>query len=202
VEPDVILMDEPLGALDRQLRKYVQLEIRRLHVSHGRTTIYVTHDQEEALVMSDRIGVMREGQIVQVGSAAELYEHPKDTFVASFLGESNLIRGTVREVADGRARLDCPQLGLEILGVAAGDIAVGQRAAALIRPEKVRLANGVGLYGVVSETVYLGEIIAVKLELPDGTEFWARDFAKAVAGASGKVRASWDEDDVRILPIT
>ena len=87
IKPEILLMDEPLGALDRQLRKEVQLEIRRLHLNHPRTTIYVTHDQEEALVMSDRIVVMRQGNIIQSGTGSDLYERPDNTFVARFLGE-------------------------------------------------------------------------------------------------------------------
>ena len=95
IEPDILLMDEPLGALDRQLRKEVQIEIRRMHVAHPRTTLYVTHDQEEALVMSDRIAVMRGGRVAQLGTAHELYNRPADSFVARFLGELNLVAGRV-----------------------------------------------------------------------------------------------------------
>ena len=116
IQPDILLMDEPLGALDRQLRKEVQFEIRRLHAARPRTTIYVTHDQEEALVMSDRIAVMRAGRIVQIGSGADLYERPVDTFVARFLGESNLIAGTVGALADGRATLAVPGLAQPLEG--------------------------------------------------------------------------------------
>ena len=97
VEPAVLLMDAPLHALDRQLRKHVQLEIRRLHRKLGRTTLYVTHDQEEALVMSDRIGVMRDGRIEQIGTPDDLYRRPVNAFVASFLGKSNLLRGRVAQ---------------------------------------------------------------------------------------------------------
>ncbi|MBV9054706.1 MAG: ABC transporter ATP-binding protein, partial [Hyphomicrobiales bacterium] len=101
IEPDILLMDEPLGALDRQLRKNVQLEIRRMHLRAPRTTLYVTHDQEEALVMSDRVTVMRSGRIEQIGTAEELYHSPANTFVARFLGESNLIPGEVIDVTSG-----------------------------------------------------------------------------------------------------
>ncbi len=107
IEPDILLMDEPLGALDRQLRKDVQLEIRRMHVAQPRTTLYVTHDQEEALVMSDRIAVMRAGRIVQIGTGRDLYERPADTFVARFLGESNLLYGKVA----CRLRRTCEAIG-------------------------------------------------------------------------------------------
>ena len=135
-------MDEPLGALDRQLRKDVQLEIRRMHVARPRTTIYVTHDQEEALVMSDRIAVMRAGRIVQIGSGRELYERPVDTFVARFLGESNLLPGTVVSFADGRATLAVPGLDRPIEGRPGRGCAPAAAASALIRPEHVRRKPG------------------------------------------------------------
>ena len=127
IQPDILLMDEPLGALDRQLRKEVQFEIRRLHAARPRTTIYVTHDQEEALVMSDRIAVMRAGRIVQIGSGAELYERPVDTFVARFLGESNLLAGTVASLSGGRATLTVPGLAQPLEGRAAAGLAIGGR---------------------------------------------------------------------------
>ena len=126
IEPAILLMDEPLGALDRQLRKEVQLEIRRMHVARPRTTLYVTHDQEEALVMSDRIGVMRGGRIVQIGSGRDLYERPVDTFVARFLGESNLIPGTVKQAETGRAVLAVSGWNDLIVGRAAPGVSTGR----------------------------------------------------------------------------
>ena len=134
IQPDILLMDEPLGALDRQLRKEVQFEIRRLHRARPRTTIYVTHDQEEALVMSDRIAVMRAGRIVQIGSGADLYERPVDTFVARFLGESNLLDGTVATLADGRATLAVPGLAQALEGRAARGLLAGSAGSALLPP--------------------------------------------------------------------
>jgi ABC-type Fe3+/spermidine/putrescine transport system ATPase subunit len=169
IEPDILLIDEPLGALDRQLRKDVQLEIRRMHVAQPRTTLYVTHDQEEALVMSDRIAVMRAGRIVQIGTGRELYERPADTFVAKFLGESNLLRGEVAAVVGGRARLAVPGLDRPIEGRAAPGVSIGTRAAALIRPETIRPQRD-GLPGRVVERVYLGELAAIRLRLAGGHE--------------------------------
>ncbi|MGE0723886.1 MAG: ABC transporter ATP-binding protein, partial [Alphaproteobacteria bacterium] len=160
IEPDILLMDEPLGALDRQLRKEVQLEIRRMHVARPRTTIYVTHDQEEALVMSDRIAVMRAGRIVQAGSGRDLYERPADAFVARFLGESNLIAGTVASIDGDRARLTVADMDRPIEGRAASGLTVGGRAAALIRPEALRPTAG-GLPARIVERVYLGELLAL-----------------------------------------
>ncbi|TPQ43968.1 ABC transporter ATP-binding protein, partial [Prosthecomicrobium hirschii] len=208
IEPAILLMDEPLGALDRQLRKEVQLEIRRLHLARPRTSIYVTHDQEEALVMSDRIAVMRGGRIVQIGSGADLYERPVDTFVARFLGESNLIEGRVEAIADGRARLAVPGLAMPIEGRAAAGLAVGAVASALIRPEAIRAAaggvasGGVGAGGIeagVIERVYLGEIVALRLRLDGGHEVWSRRFAGEVP-AGDRIAIGWDAGAVSILP--
>jgi ABC-type Fe3+/spermidine/putrescine transport system ATPase subunit len=198
IQPDILLMDEPLGALDRQLRKEVQLEIRRLHVAQPRTTIYVTHDQEEALVMSDRIAVMRSGRIVQIGSGADLYERPVDTFVARFLGESNLLSGTITGIADGRAVLAVPGLAQPLEGRAANGLRPGGPASALLRPETIR-PHGGGLQARVVERVYLGELVAVRLTLASGHELWSRRLASEWGGR-GVVEVGWDASAISILP--
>jgi ABC-type Fe3+/spermidine/putrescine transport system ATPase subunit len=198
IQPDILLMDEPLGALDRQLRKEVQFEIRRLHAARPRTTIYVTHDQEEALVMSDRIAVMRAGRIVQIGSGADLYERPVDTFVARFLGESNLLAGTVGTLAAGRATLDVPGLAEPIEGRAAAGLRAGATASALLRPETVRVQPG-GLAARIVERVYLGELVAVRLSLASGHELWSRRLASEWSGRDG-VEIGWDASAISILP--
>ncbi|MSO93848.1 MAG: ABC transporter ATP-binding protein [Rhodospirillales bacterium] len=202
IEPDVLLMDEPLGALDRQLRQQVQLEIRRLHHAHGRTTIYVTHDQEEALVMSDRIAIMREGRIAQVGGGEELYLRPRRAFVAGFLGESNLLRGTVTATRDGRAVIAVPGLDRPIEGIAADGLAVGGTAAALVRPECVRLthAPGASLTGQLVERVYLGELVALRLRLPNGLIILCRCLARDGVRGGDMWGVAWEPGDVRILP--
>ena len=197
IQPDILLMDEPLGALDRQLRKEVQFEIRRLHAARPRTTIYVTHDQEEALVMSDRIAVMRAGRIVQIGSGADLYERPVDTFVARFLGESNLLQGTVRIVADGRATLDVPGLAQPITGRATEGLRAGGPASALLRPESVRVEAG-GLAARVAERVYLGELVAARLQLASGHELWSRRLASEWNGRD-VVAIGWEASAISIL---
>jgi len=198
IQPDILLMDEPLGALDRQLRKEVQFEIRRLHRARPRTTIYVTHDQEEALVMSDRIAVMRAGRIVQIGSGADLYERPVDTFVARFLGESNLLEGTVATLADGRATLAVPGLAQALEGRAAHGLLAGAAGSALLRPEAVRAQAG-GLQARVTERVYLGELVAVRLALASGHELWSRRLAGEWSGRDD-VEIGWDASAVSILP--
>jgi ABC-type Fe3+/spermidine/putrescine transport system ATPase subunit len=198
IQPDILLMDEPLGALDRQLRKEVQFEIRQLHRARPRTTIYVTHDQEEALVMSDRIAVMRAGRIVQIGSASDLYENPADTFVARFLGESNLLEGTVGTMADGRATLGVPGLASPLEGRAGQGLREGGAASALLRPEAVR-AQSSGLRARVAERVYLGELVAVRLKLDSGHELWSRRLA-GEWGGSDDVEIGWDASAISILP--
>jgi ABC-type Fe3+/spermidine/putrescine transport system ATPase subunit len=198
IQPDILLMDEPLGALDRQLRKEVQFEIRRLHKARPRTTIYVTHDPEEALVMSDRIAVMRAGRIVQLGSGAEIYEQPADTFVARFLGESNLLEGTVSTLVDGRATLFVPGFAHPVEGRAANGLRPGGKASALLRPEWIRAQPG-GLQARVSERVYLGELIAVRLTLASGHELWSRRHASEWSGRDA-VEIGWDASAVSILP--
>ncbi len=197
IEPDILLMDEPLGALDRQLRREVQLEIRRLHRAAPRTTIYVTHDQEEALVMSDRIAVMRAGRIVQVGSAPELYEHPANGFVARFLGESNLLAGRVVALQDGSPALDVPGLDAPIQGNAAPGLVAGGAAVALIRPETIHTAE-TGVPASLLERVYLGELEARRYRLPGGQDLWVR----RLAGTPDPDPAllAWTQDRVRILP--
>lgn len=204
IEPSVLLMDEPLGALDRQLRKHMQLEIRRLHREFGRTTLYVTHDQEEALAMSDRIGVMRDGKIEQVGKPNELYRKPANIFVASFLGESNIIEGRVMEIAEGTARLSVADLRIEIIGEAASGLAVGEEAGAIIRPEAVSLAapGAEGMLARIVEVVHLGEILAIRLALSSGKDFWLRCFSGVGMPEEGQeTRLIWRNQDVRIVPM-
>jgi ABC-type Fe3+/spermidine/putrescine transport system ATPase subunit len=200
IEPDILLMDEPLGALDKQLRKEVQIEIRRMHVARPRTTLYVTHDQEEALVMSDRIAVLRDGRLVQLGTARELYSRPADSFVARFLGESNLIVGRVAELRDGRATLRADSLASPIEGYAAQGLRIAETACALIRPEHVRLVAG-GQQARIVERLFLGEIVALRLALPSGIELWSRLFSSD-APADDQVEIGWDRERVSILPET
>jgi ABC-type Fe3+/spermidine/putrescine transport system ATPase subunit len=198
IEPDILLMDEPLGALDKQLRKEVQIEIRRLHVAHPRTTLYVTHDQEEALVMSDRIAVMRQGRVVQLGAAQDLYSRPADSFVARFLGESNLIPGRVATLRDCRATLAVDGFGAPIEGHPASGLRVSDQACALIRPEHVRPVAG-GRPARILERLFLGEIVALRLALPGGVELWSRLFS-ADAPDAETVEIGWDHERVSILP--
>ncbi len=161
-EPPLLLMDEPLGALDKKLREQMQLEIKQLHRNLGISIIYVTHDQEEALTMSNRIAVFNNGRIEQLGTPSDLYEHPKTRFVANFIGETNLFPGTVSEVSEGWCQIDC--CGLSLRARSSGGIAKGEKASVAVRPERTLLC-GPGqsvsaaenkVTGTIEETVYLG----------------------------------------------
>jgi spermidine/putrescine ABC transporter ATP-binding subunit len=201
IEPDLLLMDEPLGALDRQLRKHVQLEIRRLHLLSRRTTIYVTHDQEEALVMSDRIAVMSQGRLEQVGSPAELYRAPRNTFVATFLGESNLLPALIVE-RGGR------EVVFQIEGLAESwriptheNMPARESAMLLVRPEDFRLAvaGESAIDADVAEVVYLGELTSLRLRLAGAHDVWMRQMKLPAVKVGDRVRVCWDPSSVRLL---
>ncbi len=163
--PRVLLLDEPLGALDLKLRKEMQLELKRIQHEVGITFVHVTHDQEEAMTMADRIVIMNEGRIEQVGTPSELYENPRNAFVAGFLGVSNLLPGTV--VGDDRVRLaDGTEVraSREALAGRSGVVQIG------VRPEKLRLGGGEvnTLTGVVSESAYIGVSTQYLVDTPAG----------------------------------
>lgn len=159
-QPAVLLFDEPLGALDLKLRKEMQLELKRMQQKLGITFIYVTHDQEEALTMSDRIAVMYQGQIQQIGTPVEIYEYPKTRFVADFIGESNFLKGRVIERQSDRAIvLVDEQLPIAIANPE--NLSINQVVTLAVRPEKATLHASVegshpGWLGTVEEAVYIG----------------------------------------------
>ena len=162
--PEVLLLDEPLGALDLKLRKAMQLELKRLNREVGATFVYVTHDQEEALTMSDRIAVMSEGRILQVGSPDEIYERPRSRFVADFIGQTNFLTGSIVVVDGGLATIDVPGAGHVRGCVPEGMHPVGSVTMA-VRPERVFLeadldgnvpAGWNRIRGVVADLIYLG----------------------------------------------
>jgi spermidine/putrescine transport system ATP-binding protein len=165
-EPRVLLLDEPLGALDLKLRKEMQLELKRIQHEVGITFVHVTHDQEEAMTMADRIVIMNHGRVEQLGTPSDLYESPATGFVAGFLGASNLLSGTV--AGEGRVRLDC---GVEVrvphsaLAGRSGAVQIG------VRPEKIRLGgtDSNALSGTVSERAYIGVSTQYIVDTPAGT---------------------------------
>ncbi|KQT55208.1 MULTISPECIES: ABC transporter ATP-binding protein [unclassified Aureimonas] len=168
-EPKVVLMDEPLGALDKQLREEMQLEIRALHRRLGLTIVFVTHDQGEALTMSDRIAIFDKGRIAQIGSAAEVYDRPANRFVSQFIGETNLLEGKVVARSERTIRVDLGQ-GLTIEAAAPTAGAVGEAVVVSIRPERIRVGAPGGdgpnaQAAIVQDVVYQGDHLRLHLDV-------------------------------------
>lgn len=162
--PEVLLLDEPLSALDLKLRKEMQLELKRMQTETGITFVFVTHDQEEALTMSDRIAVMRAGKLQQVGGPRDIYNGPVNRFVADFIGETNFLTGTL---ADGKVRLASGET-LDVAAQGQGPVTLA------IRPEQLRLDPAGPLEAVLTQSVYFGTDTHCHLRLKDGTEIVAR----------------------------
>ena len=169
--PRVLLLDEPLGALDLKLRKQMQIELKRLQKKLGITFVYVTHDQEEAMTMSDRIAVMRDGVILQMGAPMEIYERPATRFVADFIGESNVLEGRVTGVKEGMLSVETPAGGVQCWGQGFG---VGDTLCVAIRPEYLRISrepvDGFSLPATVKDFIYMGALIKTSLDLKNGQE--------------------------------
>ena len=171
--PRVLLLDEPLGALDLKLRKEMQLELKHLQTGLGITFVYVTHDQEEALTMSDRIVLMRQGGVAQIGTPRDLYDRPTSRYVADFIGETNLLPGMVVGTVDGVASL---KVGDTIVrGLSDSALAAGTEAWLTVRPEVIDLLDGRlppagwnAVSGTVLDTVYAGSTVRTHVELPGG----------------------------------
>ncbi|CAN5632896.1 ABC transporter ATP-binding protein [soil metagenome] len=173
-EPEVLLLDEPLSALDLKLRQHMQLELRAIHRKLGATFVYVTHDQTEAMIMSDRIAVMNEGRIVQQGSPREVYTRPASVFASDFIGDTNLIPGTVAESVDGIVTLMVAD-GMGLEGEASEQLTPGARATISVRPESIRVVRAddpsaraarghpaEGLSAEVAEVIYLGSRVRIE----------------------------------------
>jgi putative spermidine/putrescine transport system ATP-binding protein len=193
--PPIILMDEPLGALDKGLRDQLQLEIRDLHRRTGVTIVYVTHDQEEALVMSDRICLMKDGRIEQLGSPGEVYFRPDTLFAAGFLGESNILQGRVRHVSGGRATLELAGARVDL--AARGDLSVGRSVPVMIRPENARVLppgeeTGPALEATLEDVIMVGQVTKYFAVLADGAR------VKATALTAGPTARFAPGDPVRI----
>lgn len=175
--PQVLLLDEPLSALDYKLRKEMQIELKRLQLETGITFIFVTHDQEEALTMSDRIAVMNLGRILQVGTPRQIYNHPSDRFVADFIGSSNFLSAEVLSVVDRQARLRLSS-GQEVGAEWPAGMAPHDNVTVVVRPEYARLVPGVDeqseLQGMLENIVYFGTDTHYHLRLLDETTFVVR----------------------------
>jgi putative spermidine/putrescine transport system ATP-binding protein len=205
-DPDVVLMDEPLGALDKQLREQMQYEIKRLHRQLGITVVYVTHDQSEALTMSDRIAVFNDGIVEQLSTPNDLYENPQSSFVARFIGENNRLAGRI-EAIDRHGmcavRLD---KGQSVIALAVGRRSVGERTLVSIRPERARINNPSDhdneFDGQVREMLYLGDHVRVRVALQCDQDFVVKVYDRPTLSGlaiGSAVRISWATEDCRSL---
>ena len=205
LEPTVLLLDEPLGALDLKMRRHMQVELKNLQHRVGVTFIYVTHDQEEALVMSDRIAVMNHGRIEQIGPSHELYESPRTRFVADFIGETNLMAGRV-EALDGET-VRVATRGLAVVGLRPPEVGVGDAVHVSIRPEKIRGGEEsrhceTTARGEIVDVVYKGSEIRYELRLPDGTRLTydeqTRHHSRRFA-IGDTLEVGWSSEDARVI---
>ena len=200
-EPPLLLMDEPLGALDKQLREQMQIEIKHLHQRVGVSVVYVTHDQDEALTMSDRIAVFNRGRIEQLGTPSDLYDRPLTRFVAGFVGETNLLPGAVASIEAGFCQITCSAFGFRARQ--APDLRVGQAVSLAIRPERIAIgatpapaANSVE--GRVIESVYLGrsrKYIVQAGELQITATVAIHTHETAVFAPGDAVHLCWSDED-------
>jgi spermidine/putrescine transport system ATP-binding protein len=209
--PQVLLLDEPLGALDLKLRKQMQLELKRIQKEVGITFIFVTHDQEEAMTISDRIAVMNKGRIEQLGPPEDVYERPATEFVAEFLGASNLLDGTYRGSQDGWGLVDLDS-GANIRIPGAEGRRTGDRLRCGVRPEKIQIVKvGDGLNGTqnavtatLTSAVFAGVSFQYFFQTPEGREMSAFDrnaTGDAVARPGEGVRLAWAPDHTFVIPV-
>jgi spermidine/putrescine transport system ATP-binding protein len=204
--PRVLLLDEPLGALDLKLRKGLQVELKKIQREVGITFVYVTHDQEEALTMSDRIAVMNRGRIEQIGDPEDVYDRPTTTFVAGFIGVSNLMPGTVRKTgAKGEVELDS---GVKVSTDVDG-FAPGERCHAVVRPEKLAIDSGgrgdPSVEGLVESSLYLGTSTQLIVQLPGDVRMTVlvpnadETERQRLPGGGAKVKLSWTPDHMHVV---
>jgi len=204
-EPDLVLMDEPLGALDKQLREQMQFEIKHIHENLGVTVVYVTHDQSEALTMSDRIAVFNDGVIQQLSTPDVLYEKPENSFVAQFIGENNRLPGKVSAVANG----DCTVVlddGREIRALPVNVDGAGARTTLSIRPERIEI-DPAGtlpnvLDGKIEELIYLGDHIRTRLAVAGNSDFVVKlpnTQSRRPLAEGQAVQVGWRTEDCRAL---
>jgi putative spermidine/putrescine transport system ATP-binding protein len=175
-EPELVLMDEPLGALDKQLREHMQFEIKHLHEQLGVTVVYVTHDQSEALTMSDRVAVFDDGRIQQLASPEELYERPQNSFVAQFIGENNRLMGRVDKL-DGDSSIVTLDSGEQSSALAVNCGEAGSRTLLSIRPERIRIGEQATeniTQAKVLELIYLGDHIRCRMNVHGDDQFIAK----------------------------
>lgn len=208
-KPPVLLMDEPLGALDRKLRTEMQLEIRRIQQRLKITTIYVTHDQEEALTISDRIAVMNRGRIEQIASPQEIYAGPATAFVADFVGDSNLLPVVITSATEPVFIAQCEADPDWKLPVKANSRFIeGDRAAVLVRPEDILIAahptSLCQLRGIVDERVYLGSVTRIQIRTSSGRQITATvkpELTRPAGNAQAEIWFGWEPDRAVLVPV-
>ncbi|MEM7177259.1 MAG: ABC transporter ATP-binding protein [Pseudomonadota bacterium] len=203
-EPELVLMDEPLGALDKQLREHMQYEIKHIHESLGVTVVYVTHDQSEALTMSDRVAVFNDGVIQQLADPATLYERPDNAFVAQFIGENNRLTGKVTGISGQEARVAL-QTGKEVGAVAVNCGGEGSATQLSIRPERVVIGDATipnSLEAKVLELIYLGDHIRCRMNVEGNEDFIVKvpnSQQHAILNVGEVTPIGWSTDDCRAL---
>ncbi len=204
-EPKLLLMDEPLGALDKQLREQMQFEIKRLHERLGMTVVYVTHDQSEALTLSDRIAVFNEGRVQQLASPSELYEKPDNSFVAQFIGENNQLRGMVKDISNGRARVEIGTHG--VIDALPIQVEKGKPTLVSVRPERVEIdpdISDIMATGRIEDIVYQGDHLRIRMTVLGNAEFIVkmRNRSDSRTFTPGEVvRVGWSLQDCRALDV-
>ncbi|MEQ9096304.1 MAG: ABC transporter ATP-binding protein [Phycisphaerales bacterium] len=200
IRPDVLLLDEPLSNLDARLRNDLREEIRRICKSSGITTVYVTHDQKEALSVADRIAVMRDGKVVQAGSPMELYRRPTTTFAAAFLGETNLLPGTLDENGAAGDVIGVQTDHGSIRGTLAADAKAGERVTISMRPESLKASKAGTIRGSVATSTYLGDVAHHRVEMSGGASLNVSEFAPGPESAfKGQVSLEVAPHDAVVL---
>lgn len=202
-EPDVLLLDEPLSSLDVKLRKEMQLELRRIHDDLDSTFFYVTHDQEVALTASDRIGIMNEGELIQIGTPQEVYEEPNSKFVAQFIGDTNLWHGTI---AEGESMTVETDAGIDVAIADGSELTAGTRVSVSIRPERISIARSLThdnvLDATVEEHIYQGDDIIYQVTT-EGGEVMIQQPAKESTDlyeSGDSVDIGFSRDSVHLIP--
>jgi len=199
-KPKVLLLDEPLGALDLKLRKQMQLELKRLQKKLNITFIYVTHDQEEALSMSDRVAIMHQGVLEQVDIPFNIYENPKTKFVATFIGETNLFEGYVKEINKDEVSV---VIESGIIKGKGSDFSLNEMIAVSVRPERMKYSlepvEGFTIEAKVKEQVYVGATLKTIAVLPNGNEVKLERLAGQALPSEGTVFLYWENEDAKLL---
>jgi putative spermidine/putrescine transport system ATP-binding protein len=206
-QPKLVLMDEPLGALDKQLREHMQIEIKHIHEQLGVTVVYVTHDQSEALTMSDRVAVFNQGRIQQLATPQDLYERPDNSFVAQFIGENNRLAGVIEDISGGRCLVRLAT-GEVIDATPVNVTTIGAKTVVSIRPERVEFKPEMMPAGVhtidaeVLEFIYMGDLFRTRLRVAGSEDFVIKSRnaqGQRVLVPGEKIKVGWHPQDARAL---